>query len=210
MAQVTRPTKEKFDTLGAGQSGTFQETDAYKRGEMLSYQARYGLESFVETGTFEGGTVEAMRHVFKAIYSTELDKGYYASLQKKFAGIPNVNLVYGDSAVLLPELLDANPSLTKSTLFWLDAHAGNPFRIANPPQNYRGLVGVGKYDFSGLVELGYLLGKNLSNCVILVDDIAEGGDSDGCLHNGCGCEDELMRIAPHAAIEMCVARIICP
>ncbi len=209
MALVTKPTKEKFDTLGAGRSGTFQETNDYKRGVMREYQARYGLENFVETGTFEGGTVEAMRHVFKTAYSMELDAGYYTDVTKKFVGVRGVHLMYGDSAVLLPQLMDANPDLTKNTLFWLDAHAGNPFRdTVTPPQNYRGLIGVGKYDFSGLIELEYLLGKNLSNCVILVDDIAEGGD--GCLHDGCGCEYELMRISPHAEIEMCVARVICP
>jgi hypothetical protein len=209
MALVTVPTKEKWDNLGAGASGTFQETDAYKRDQMKMYQAQYGLENFIETGTYLGGTVEAMRHSFKTVYSTELDLEYYNNLIKKFSGMENVHLMYGDSAVLLPELLDANPNLTKNTLFWLDAHAGNPFRaVANPPQNYRGLIGVGKYDFSGLIELEYLLSKNLSNCVILVDDITAGGD--GCLHNGCGCEYELMRIVPHAVIEMCVARVICP
>jgi hypothetical protein len=182
-------------------------SDAYKRQEMKRYQARYGLETFVETGTFRGDTVEAMRYTFKEVYSIELDRGYYESLQRRFTGVANVHLLYGDSAVILPELLGA---ISKTnTLFWLDAHAGNPIRATTTPeQNYRGLVGVGKYDFSGLPELEYLLGQGLSNCVIMVDDIVAGGV--GCLHGGCGCEQELMRIASHAELEMSVARVVCP
>jgi hypothetical protein len=147
-----------------------------------------------------------MRHVFKAVYSIELDPGYYVNLSKRFAGVENVKLLYGDSAVILPEILDTMPH--ENILFWLDAHAGNAIRVANPPQNYRELVGVGKYDFSGLIEMEYLLGLGLRNCVIMADDIEAGGE--GCLHGGCGCEIELTRIAPQAELEMSIARVVIP
>jgi hypothetical protein len=183
----------------------FSWVNDYKHNEMLRYQSEYNLNIFVETGTSGGESVVAMSPHFKEIFSFELDKGYYDRLISRSWG-NNVHLFYGDSAVLLPELMGNIPH--ENILFWLDAHAGNPFRVANPPQNYRELIGVGKYDFSGLIEMEYLLGLDLHNCVIMADDIECGGD--GCLHGGCGCEYELMRIAPNAELEMSIARVVIP
>jgi hypothetical protein len=195
------PTKDEINLW-------LQAADIYKRGEMRRYREKYGLENFVETGTYLGATMEAMRLSFAKVYSMELDRTYYFSALARFHEAHNVHLIYGDSAVLLPQLMLDHPELDRNTLFWLDAHAGDAIRVADPPQNYRGLVGKGMYDFSGLVELEYLMGRKLKNCVIMVDDIAQGGD--GCLHGGCGCEKELMRIAPQCELEMSVGRVICP
>jgi len=181
------------------------EADRYKRQQMLKYKSMYNLTTFVETGSFLGDTIEEMRHHFNDVYSIELDMGYAINLMRRFKGVSNVHLTFGDSSVFLKSLMSNIPH--ENILFWLDAHAGNPIRdTKNPTQNYRGLMGVGQYDFSGLIELEYLLNLELKNCVIMVDDI---GDDPGkvCIHGGCGCINELMRIAPNCELEMSVARI---
>jgi hypothetical protein len=78
------------------------------------------LEIFVETGTFEGDTIELVRPLFPVIHSVELSEDYYRKVEKRFNDAPSVQLHLGHSAEVLrkirPEFAGA------SVLFWLDAH----------------------------------------------------------------------------------------
>lgn len=85
----------------------------------LEYAERFGLKIFVETGTFKGDTVEAMRPHFERIYSVELAEKFYQEAVKRFQGVDKVKLLQGDSGERMPEIV---AELDAPTLFWLDGH----------------------------------------------------------------------------------------
>jgi hypothetical protein len=82
------------------------------------YAQRYGLRVLVETGTYYGEMVEAMKGRFAEIYSVEFDSQLAQRAAKKFARWPHIHILEGDSQKVVPELLK---SLKEPTLFWLDA-----------------------------------------------------------------------------------------
>ncbi|MBK1827512.1 hypothetical protein [Haloferula rosea] len=90
-----------------------------KRAMHLEYAERFGLRIFVETGTFKGDTVEAMRPHFERIYSVELAEKFYHEAVKRFQGVDKVKLLQGDSGERMPEIV---AELDAPTLFWLDGH----------------------------------------------------------------------------------------
>lgn len=90
-----------------------------KRDMLLDYKSRFGLQILVETGTFKGDTVEAMRKEFRKVYSIELSEKFHQEAKKRFAGVTNVDLRQGDSGKVMPEVVS---ELNAPTLFWLDGH----------------------------------------------------------------------------------------
>ena len=160
---------------------SWQDLLLYKQSQFQRYRLMHGLESFVETGTNSGDSVEYARHIFKNVYSVELDPNLYTMCETKFKGVDNVHLLFGDSEIELEKLMDTLPH--ENILFWLDAHALEGELPA-------------KHAFSGFIELENLLKRSLKNCMILVDDIY--------------CPEfysNLMAVAPDADIEMGIGRI---
>ena len=82
-----------------------------------AYQHRFGPRVFVETGTFAGGMIDAVRDRFERITSLELDPGWHARAVQSFRGQAHTNLLQGDSGVRRRRSRDA----TELALFWLDA-----------------------------------------------------------------------------------------
>jgi len=84
---------------------------------------KYPNPVFVETGTHHGaGVQQALNEGFKTVYSIELNAQLFAECYHKFANNNNVNLVFGDSGIVLKDILDnVNVPIT----FWLDAHNGD-------------------------------------------------------------------------------------
>lgn len=89
-----------------------------KQRTVRDYAQRYGLRMLVETGTYYGEMVVAMRNRFAEIYSVEYDPALAQRAQQKFARWPHIHILEGDSQKVVPELLK---SLKEPTLFWLDA-----------------------------------------------------------------------------------------
>ena len=88
--------------------------------EMLrDYAKSFGLEIFVESGTFLGDTVEALRREFRQVHSIELSRKFYELSRRRLEGAPNVELHLGDSGKVLREIV---PALDGPALFWLDGH----------------------------------------------------------------------------------------
>jgi len=94
-----------------------------KQAIILEYARRFGLATFVETGTFHGGTVEAVKRAFRHIDTIELDPQLAARARQRFAGHSHVTVLQGDSGQVLPTVL---ARLTEPALFWLDAHYSGP------------------------------------------------------------------------------------
>jgi hypothetical protein len=128
-----------------------------KRAIVRRYQKKYGLQVFVETGTYLGDTVAALSSRCRSVYSIELQPFFYQVARKRFQGNSRIKLAQGDSRLILPEIIDG---LTEPALFWLDAH----FEKGG---NLRGEVAC-----PTMQELSVIL-RNHSQHVILIDDARE-------------------------------------
>lgn len=115
----------------------------------------YGLTSLIETGTYYGDMVEAMKGHFYKIYSIELSKDLYRNAKKRFCRDKNVNIIHGDSGIELGKLVKG---LTEPTLFWLDGHYS------------AGVTARGDKDTPIYEELTHIFKARLSKYVIIIDD----------------------------------------
>ena len=125
-----------------------------KQRTVRDYAHRYGLRVLVETGTYYGEMVQAMKSRFAEIYSVEFDSALAQRAAKKFARWPHIHILEGDSQKVVPELLK---SLTEPTLFWLDA-------------GYYGWAGLHGNEKRLTSEIEAVLSHSIKQHVILMDD----------------------------------------
>jgi hypothetical protein len=90
-----------------------------KQGILLRYQKRRKFRTLVETGTFTGEMVAAMRPHFERVVSIEMAPAIYETARRRFEGDPRVQLLLGDSGAVLPGVV---ATLDHPALFWLDGH----------------------------------------------------------------------------------------
>src|SRR5829696_283483 len=83
------------------------------------YAGTFNTNVLIETGTYLGDMVYAMRKLFSRIISFELDKILAEQAQKRFAGEPHITIVQGDSGRLLGDHIK---TINEPCLFWLDGH----------------------------------------------------------------------------------------
>ena len=122
---------------------------------VLRYRRTRGLRTLVETGTFTGEMVSAMRPYFDRIVSIELSPLYHQEAQRRFAGAAGIELLLGDSAALLPRVLD---TVHEPALFWLDGH-------------FTGAASArGETDTPIVAELDALLHHPVPGHAVLIDD----------------------------------------
>jgi len=91
----------------------------HKQAIIRDYARRHRLSVLVETGTYRGDMVAAMRNTFREIHSIELDADLHRSATDRFAGSPHVFVYQGDSGKVMPAVLKG---LQEPALFWLDGH----------------------------------------------------------------------------------------
>lgn len=125
-----------------------------KQRTVQEYAQRFGLRVLVETGTYYGEMVAAMRKCFHEIYSVEYDPQLAQRAQKKFHRWPHIHILEGDSQVRVPEILKTQ---RQPTLFWLDA-------------GYYGWAGLQGDKQRLTVELDAILRHEVKGHVILMDD----------------------------------------
>ena len=128
---------------------------AVKRGVIRHYQKKFGVGVLVETGTYLGEMVEAMRPHFREVYSIELSEDLHERAKKLFAADPHVHLVRGDSADAMPDILAA---VSEPCLFWLDGHYSG------------GITARGSLDYPIIRELEHISRHGVRRHVILIDD----------------------------------------
>jgi len=95
----------------------FPPPHAIKRKVVKEYGK--GLNTLIETGTYLGDMVEAMRKDFEKVYSIELSRELFLKAQKRFDNSPNVTILQGDSGEILETIVR---DLKAPALFWLDGH----------------------------------------------------------------------------------------
>lgn len=122
---------------------------------VADYAKRYGLRVLVETGTYTGEMVEAMRFSFRKIVSIELSHELAEKAKRVFAPDPRVRIIEGDSGKVLRETA---AELREPALFWLDGHYS------------AGVTALGEDVTPVLKELGWLLDSEQRGHVILIDD----------------------------------------
>jgi hypothetical protein len=146
-----------------------------KQRTVLEYANRFALTTLVETGTYYGEMITAVVKRFRQIYSIELDPWLARLAQARFSRYRHVQVVEGDSQIIVPQLLD---NLHERCLWWLDA-------------GYCGWVGETGDPNRLSTELNAILGDRIHDHVILMDD-ADGVNGEG----GSPTLDELMASIP--------------
>ncbi len=134
----------------------------YKRAEIEKYKDLFNLETLIETGTFLGDTVAYFESKFKHIYSIELSEELANRAKNRFSGSKNVNIIQGDSGIILKDLM---LQLTEPTLFWLDGHYSSEFFVG---EEYI-ITAKAEVNTPILAELKFILNSPL-NHIILIDD----------------------------------------
>lgn len=127
----------------------------FKQRLVAAYAGRHHLRYLIETGTFRGDMVAAQRRRFRQIWSIELDPNLYQRAAARFAGIPSIRVVQGDSATLLPQLI---ATIDEPCLFWLDGHWSG------------GITARGSVETPIVEELSAILAHPVGGHVVLIDD----------------------------------------
>ena len=113
--------------------------------------------TLIETGTFEGATVQKALPHFVYIHSIELDHALHKKATTKFANNKHVHLYQGDSAQMLPQILR---SLKKEkAVIFLDAH----YSMGNTAK--------GSCNTPIMTELGHIKKSSITNAILIIDDI---------------------------------------
>ena len=119
------------------------------------YAKEFNLEIFVETGTYYGFMIDALKDNFNYIYSIELSEKLFHLANKKFDKYEHIKLINGDSA---SELNNVVKKINKPVLFWLDGHYS------------AGITARGIKDTPIIEELDSIFQHSDKNSVIIIDD----------------------------------------
>lgn len=95
------------------------------------YARRYGLGTLIETGTYYGEMIAAVKSNFDRVYSIEFDPELAGRAKRRFADDARVQILEGDSQKVLPELLK---TIAEPALFWLDAGYWGWANLARDPE----------------------------------------------------------------------------
>jgi hypothetical protein len=120
-----------------------------------SYADKYSIGVMVETGTYLGEMVNAVKYDFQLIYSIELSDELCENAMKKFSRHKHISIVNGDSAEILPEIL---MHIDQPCLFWLDGHYS------------AGITAKGEKETPIMEELKHIFNHSIKNHIILIDD----------------------------------------
>ena len=120
-----------------------------------SYAKNFNTNVLIETGTYLGDMVHAMRKLFARILSFELDPNLAAQAQQRFANDNHIQIIQGDSGKLLGEHI---ANINEPCLFWLDGHYSG------------GITAKGSLETPIKNELSAILSHPVDGHVILIDD----------------------------------------
>jgi hypothetical protein len=133
--------------------------DNRKRELLRDAARRHGLRVLVETGTYMGETAWALRRDLDRIETIELEPTLAQLARIRFARVSNVHVHEGDSASVLPRILN---SLDEPALFWLDAHPSTDRTARGGPIPLQ-------------AELASIARHPVAGHVVLVDDLQYAG-----------------------------------
>ena len=129
--------------------------ESVKRRTLAAYGSAFQIGTLIETGTFRGDTIQALRGQFQQLYSIELGRELAARAQFRFRKHSKIKIIEGDSGAVLPTLLS---NIRTPCLFWLDGHYSG------------GVTAQGNIDTPIGQELKIILSHPIRDHVILIDD----------------------------------------
>jgi hypothetical protein len=135
--------------------GRFGPPHIIKQQMLLDHAQKFHIHTLVETGTFLGDMIYAMKDHFREIYSIELSEELHARAKSAFRKSPHIHLVSGDSATALPLVLDR---IQERSLFWLDGHYSG------------GITALGDVRSPVRAEIEAILQHPIRDHVLLIDD----------------------------------------
>ena len=122
------------------------------------------IPTFVETGTYKGGTIFPLSLFFTNLYTIEINENAYIycckiANKKRFN---NINFFLGDSSIKMIDVVDElNRKELMNVVFFLDGHVTD---------NNSGFTGKGKKDVPVLEELTIISNNYKGNGIIIIDD----------------------------------------
>jgi len=119
------------------------------------YGKTFSLRVLIETGTYQGDMVEAMKDIFDKIISIELKRELYERATKRFKTNGHISIILGDSGKVLRDVL---VEIDEPCLFWLDGHYS------------AGITAKEEVDTPIRKELDHILNHPVAGHVILIDD----------------------------------------
>lgn len=128
---------------------------AVKQRIISQYASVFGVGTFVETGTYRGDMLYAMKDTFQTIISIELSTILCSQARDRFRDYPHIDIQQGDSGEVLPKILN---NISGKCLFWLDGHYS------------RGVTAKGATETPVAKEVATILEHKVRDHVILIDD----------------------------------------
>lgn len=121
----------------------------------------FNVDTFVETGTWGGGTAEKASSYFKEVYTVELDNDLFERGRNRLKNYSNIHYFQDDSPNFIINIV---PTIQGKILFWLDAHWCGEYTARSDKNTpiYK--------------ELQSIKASGLKNSIILIDDVR-------CFHN---------------------------
>lgn len=126
-----------------------------RRAMLLSHARAVSAEIFVETGTYKGGTTWCFLGEFRRIQTIEVSPGLASLAKERFHKFPQVTVIEGDSAKVLPDICGA---LDAPCLFYLDGHYSG------------GVTGMGSEECPVIDELNQVFTHTRVPFRIVIDD----------------------------------------
>ena len=99
--------------MGESRFGAPQELITWMR-------TTHGVDTFIETGTYQGGTAAWASGFFKQVITIEGSLEFHRAARERHADLRNIDFLVGDTTVLLAEALARTPG--RPAILWLDAH----------------------------------------------------------------------------------------
>lgn len=127
----------------------------HKRNVIKKYANDFSISVLVETGTYEGETLNYFRNKFKKLISIELDYELFNKAKHAFRKYKNIELYNGDSGKTINQVIS---DLKEPILFWLDGHFSE------------GYTAKAELNTPILEELTSILNHTVEGHVILIDD----------------------------------------
>ena len=111
--------------------------------------------TFVETGTYLGGTTFSVEPFFDCIHTIEIKKKFYKDVKKNYKG-NKIIFHLGDSSICLNKICE---EISTNAIFFLDGHwsAGN--------------TGRGRKDCPLYEELNIIADKFYNKAIVIIDDV---------------------------------------
>jgi hypothetical protein len=123
---------------------------------------KFSYHVLVETGTYYGEMIEALKHDFDLLYTVELSAYLYNLAVRRFRNATQIHVFQGNSAEKLPEIL---AKINQPALFWLDGHYSS------------GITARGQQDTPIILELQAILSAKDLGHAIVIDDARDFGSA---------------------------------